>query len=200
MDESLSMAPQSDARWSSPGPIALNSERIRARYGNCTVRVLDQHDGLRRTALYSEGADGNTCRTFAVVRFAAEIPAPLSSAHARIVAGDSIGVSLTDQGLPIVRRTLDVQTLELDAGAAALLRLMRIHDPTHVAVHIYRLELEVDEDRLPYATIAEAHHPGYLDESALRNEFQPDLQTASDTAARDDMLALVGSFEPPAQP
>ncbi len=191
------MASDTESRWSSSGSgtMLLNSERIRKRYGSCSIRVLDQHDGLRRTGLFSSEDGQETCRTFATVRFATEIPEELEATHATITAGASIGFSLAASNLPIIRRTLGIRTVRLDHPADSWIELMRIDLPATLAAHVYQLDLARGSTAAPYATIAELHHPVYLTEAALRAAYTIDSESRGTSAICDDMIALARQFE-----
>ena len=190
MDHPISIAARISPGWDGLGTPSLNSERIRARYGDCRIRVLDQADGVRRSALFSSTNGLETCRTQATVRFASVIPAELTAAHTAITAGASLGMALATSDLSIVRRTLGICTQELGSGLSAVTRSMRIDLPARLAVHIYQLDVAPAAGPLPYATIAEIHHPSYLDEADLHDAFTIDAAEPRRSAICDEMIAL----------
>lgn len=149
-------------------PPLLNSERIAARYGSYAITVLYQDDGERVSSLESRHADGNIARTLAVVQFADALPADLRPLHARVLAGESIGATFKAAGWSIEKPLLCLDEIRLPDSAAT--RRMRIGLPANVALHAYRFVLTRHrQPPVPYAVIAEVHHPDYLALADLRS-------------------------------
>lgn len=145
----------------------LNSERIAARYGSYAITVLYQDDSERVSSLESRHADGNIARTLAVVQFAETLPAELRPLHARVLAGESIGATFKAAGWSIDKPLLCLDEIQLPDSEAA--RRMRIGLPATVALHAYRFVLtRHPQPPVPYAVIAEVHHPDYLALGDLR--------------------------------
>ena len=171
-----------------PAP-ALNSDRIRQRFGSYGVKVLRQDQQLRVSNLYSIHGERSICRTFAVVRFAQPTPTKLSAEHAAIVAGGSVGEVLRQHGWQVEKRRLQLATLEAVPQSEAG-RLMGLTDPTTLATDVYQLTVRRGSLVLTYAVIAEIHHPDYLDTTTLER-----MAVARATDGKgDDMLRLAGQF------
>ncbi len=169
---------------------ALNSDRIRQRFGSYGVKVLRQDEQLRVSNLHSTHAGQAICRTFAVVRFAQPIPAELSKAHAAIGAGGSIGEVLRQQGWQIKKQRLQVTTLNAMPGSEAG-RLMGLTEATALATDVYQLSAQRGARTLNFATIAEIHHPDYLDATLLDAMVVP---SRSDVDSAGAMLRLAEQF------
>jgi hypothetical protein len=137
----------------------LNSARIASVFGNYGVEVLEQDDQVRVSNLFSSAAEGPTCRTFAVVRYASPTDVAVGPEHAAIVAGGSIGAVFAARGW-VVRKT----HLSYAARPATpkLASLMRIAPGTPLAEHVYVLDVVKDGRAIAYAALVEIHHPDYL--------------------------------------
>jgi hypothetical protein len=167
----------------------LNSERIEERYGSYGVEVLESDRTTRVSNLYSEHAEQRICRTFAVVRFPANIPSSLAAEHAAILSGGSIGATFAARGWTVVKVHQYVGEIATTPRLAALMGGI---DAARLAVHVYGLEVVKDGVRLEYATIAEVHHPDYLDLVDIQEIYGSGalLPTRPD-AATGALLALV---------
>jgi len=170
-------------------PPALNSDRIRQRFGSYGVKILRQDQQLRVSNLYSVHGERSICRTFAVVRFAQPTAAELGAEHAAIVAGGSVGEVLRQHGWQVEKRRLQLTTLAAAPQSEAS-RLMGLTEPTTLAVDVYRLNVRRGKLVLPYAVIAEIHHPDYLDTMTLEAMA---VARGGDGNA-DEMLRLAGQF------
>ncbi len=146
----------------------LNSERIEQRFGSYGIEVLSQADSVRAASLYSLEHDEPVTRTFAVTRLPDSVDAQLDEAHERILAGASIGATLAEAGWKVDRRHLWIGEVPATTGIA---RLMHIDAPSRLAIHIFDLEISRTSERLRYATIAEIHHPDYLDQDGVIDLF-----------------------------
>ena len=151
--------------------VILNSERIEQRFGSYGIDVLASEAGLRRSSLFSYDRGQTTCRTYAVVQFAAEADARCNDAHSRVLAGNSIGETFKEDGWNIRKNTLHIGTVRLPDAATEVGTLMRLDGAHDLAVHIYQLVLVRDVNEVEYATILEAHHPEYLTEQDLHGIF-----------------------------
>ncbi len=152
----------------------LNSDRIEQRFGSYGIDVLQQDDRVRRSSLYSVDDGVRTCRTYAVVSYHEPLAIELASAHAAIVAGDSIGATLRVAGWEIGKETLYVGTVRLPDPSHGVARLMRLDGAATLGLHAYRLRLDKDQQTVWYATIIEAHHPDYLTETDLIRLYADD--------------------------
>jgi hypothetical protein len=151
----------------------LNSERIRQRFGSYGIEVLQQDDRLRVSNLYSLETGARITRTLAVVLFPETIPAPLRAEHDAIKSGQSIGEELKKNGWTVQKQILYVGELAAASEFAGVYAAMGEITAVDLAVHIYQLSVSKDGNRYPYATIAEIHHPEYLDLIELRAIYGP---------------------------
>ena len=168
----------------------LNSERIEQRFGSFGIEVLPTADELRHSSLYSEQAGARTTRTYAVVQLPARPDPAYAGIHERILGGASIGATFKASGWSVRKETLYVDRFEVTAADHPVLQLMRLDAPARIAVHVYRLDVGRNGRRLPYASIAELHHPEYLDVATLQalyplSKVAPDARdSAADYARR----------------
>ena len=70
-------------------------------------------------------------------------------------------------------------------------RLMRLKHGAALAVHVYRMTLEKNDQSIQYATIIEAHHPDYLTEAALRDLYAIDKEQQFSSANLAPLLAMI---------
>ena len=159
-------------------PEHLNSERIKAKFGSYGVDVVDFTNGIRRSSLYScaqGSADAKrTCRTFAVVK-AENVPDGLADVeHDLVMRGGSTGAVFKTHGWRIYKETMYTGTLSVPPGITTIPVLMRIDQETPLAMHVYRLLLNRNEQTLRYATIVEVHHPDYLTLDELERTYVVD--------------------------
>lgn len=137
----------------------LNSERIESRFGSYGVEVLESGPRLRVSNLFSGSGRTRVCRTFAVVRYPAEIDPRLARAHQTILDGGSIGAVLAARGWRVDKTHLHYGELDSTPRSRQLMGGLA-RGP--LAVHVYVLTAVRDDVRIPYATLAEVHHPEYL--------------------------------------
>lgn len=173
--------------------VILNSERIEKRFGGYGIDVLASEAGLRRSSLFSLDGDTATCRTYALVEFVERPDDQYDDAHARILAGDSIGATFKESGWDIQKHTLYIGTIRLPDRSTEIGESMRLTGAHDLAVHVYQLVLVRDETALEYATILEAHHPEYLTVKELRNLFEDATGSALPPAELERLAALVFS-------
>lgn len=151
----------------------LNSERIKNRFGNYGVEIIEQDEETRRTGLYSTSDGLRTCRTYAVVTFAGGDTFDISDVHQKVIDGASIGSTLKSDGWEIRKETIYVGEVALPGMHHPIGELMQLQSSTDLAVHAYHLHIEKDSTSLHYATIVETHHPEYLGESELLELYPP---------------------------
>lgn len=166
-----------------PAPVAapaplLNSERIEARFGSYGIEVLASGGRTRVSSLYSTHGERRVCRTFAVVLFPEVVDDRLASVHAEVLAGGSIGATLQAAGWSVEKEHLFLGTLPREDRLAAVYARMDIA-PAALAVDVYRLTASRSRVAIAYATIAEAHHPDYLDLGRLRAIYDPARKLAA---------------------
>ena len=173
----------------------LNSERIEARFGSYSVRVLYQDSHWRISSLESAGAGGPITRTLAIVQFAESMAAELREAHRQIVSGTSIGTTFRDSGWTISKPAVYIGTFELTAKEAAVASLMTIRLPATVALHVYDFEVSVGGRQFHYARVAELHHPQYLAERDLFDLYGGPLTTQFDQDVLPTLYAVLHEKE-----
>jgi len=172
-------------------PESLNSERIEQRFGSYGIDLLEYAAGVRRSSLYSLAGTSKICRTYAVVRFQDELAPSVATAHADVMAGQSIGATFKSGGWEISKTTLYVGELSLDSAGRPIGRLMHLDGPAELAMHAYRLQLERDSLAIDYATIVEIHHPDYLSPAELRSLYGDSIHTRMHDPAVLDLRSLV---------
>lgn len=168
----------------------LNSERIAERFGSYGIEVISSAPGLRRSNLYSSENKVRTCRTYAVVRFVDEPDAIIDDEHAQILAGKSIGAIFKASGWTILKETLHVGTATLDDAAHPVATMMRLSRKSDVAMHVYRLLLEKQQQAIDYATLIELHHPDYLSLDDLLSLYPVDARTSLPPQQVEEMKSL----------
>jgi len=149
----------------------LNSERIGERFGSCGIEVLQHGPTVRRSSLYSLDGEVRICRSYAVVQFLEHESAEVADAHAKILAGDSIGATFKGAGWQIRKQTRYVGSTKLPQTGHPVAELMHLAGDESLALHAYRLVLEKTARSLQYATIVEMHHPDYLAENELQKLY-----------------------------
>ena len=163
----------------------LNSERIERRFGSYGVQVLRTEGVLRISNLYSETDGQRTGRTFAVVAYPDAVDPALAGPHAEIEGGGSIGAVFTRSGWTVTKRHLWFGELAATGMTAAL---MRIAAGMPLATHVYVLEVTKGDGVFDYATLAEVHHPDYLQLAELRRIYGPSSAARADEALVRRML------------
>jgi hypothetical protein len=86
----------------------------------------------------------------------------------------------------VERRHLWIGEVPATTGIAAM---MDIDSSSRLGVHVFDLEVSRRTERLRYATIAEVHHPDYLDQAGIEELFGRIEGTSGQQAAT--MLSLV---------
>ena len=140
----------------------MNSEQIESRFGSYRVKVLLQDTNSRLASLCSAHDGNDICRTLAVTRFVTPVPDSLVDADKLIREGHSIGSTLKQAGLTISRDVVAEGTATCGEGFAELAGgQIGINELLHIRV--YRLLAgPSDTAMVPYASIAEAHHPEHI--------------------------------------
>jgi hypothetical protein len=160
-------------------PLPLNSERIEQRFGSYGIDVLSSDARLRVSELYSLAGDHKVCRTFAVVLYPGQVDPRFADEHAAILAGGSIGAVFKQHGWNVEKRNLYFGTL---APTERIAELMDDDSGRRLAVHVYGLYVGKGETSLPYATIAEVHHPDYLTLARVREIYGEPAAVPAETA------------------
>jgi hypothetical protein len=172
-----------------PAPL-LNSERIAQRFGSYGIEVLESDGVVRVSNLYSLEGDQKICRTFAVVRYPAEIDPLFATEHDLILGGQSIGAVFVQNGWTVNKSHRYFGEV---SAAPAVAELMGGVQAPRLAIHIYVLEVVKGDAAFEYAAIAEVHHPDYLTLSELQatNGDGQDVQPNEDDLV-GQMLELTG--------
>jgi hypothetical protein len=165
----------------------LNSERIEQRFGSYGIEVLASDAELRVSNLYSTEPDGWICRTFAVVRYPAEVAPAFAAEHAEILAGGSIGAVFAARGWSVERRHRWLGEVPATERVRALMGGIA---PTPLAIHVFELIVTRDQRSFRYALIAEVHHPDHLGLGELREIFGAAFAGTGDGDTAAAMLAV----------
>ena len=183
----------------SAGQPTLTSDRIESRFGSYGIEVLDSSPAERRASLYSVHDGKRICRTYAIVIWQQQPLADagtdpsLLAAHARILAGASLGDTLRSAGWTLVKRSRYVGSLPAITPAPDWLELMSIDQSTGLAVHVYDVSIKKSLEVIEYARILEVHHPDFLDLGALRSLYVVQPGDALDSGSRAELLAMLAS-------
>ena len=172
-------------------PELLNSDRIEKQFGNYQIVVLGRDAGVRRSSLNSVADGVSTCRTYAVVQFADAGVAEIEESHQDVLAGQSIGTTFRESGWNIRKDTLHIGTMAMTDARHPIARLMQLQNGADLAVHVYRMTLEKNDQSIQYATIIEAHHPDYLNEAALLELYKIDIEKQFSSANLAHLLAMI---------
>lgn len=138
-----------------------NSDRIKIKYGNYNIDIIENDIKIRVSKLYSTQDGLRTNRTLAVVSYPDVIDAAFAEEHAAIVNGQSIGVVFEQNGWTIDKHHQYLGEIEVPVQFAG-------NDPlfgtatNHPAIHVYSLLVSKNTNRFNYALIAEIHHPEFL--------------------------------------
>ncbi|MCG8454813.1 MAG: hypothetical protein MI919_00920 [Holophagales bacterium] len=178
--------------------LLLNSERIEATFGSYGVEILHATDRLRVSSLYSLEDGRRVTRTFAVVRFPGSVDPRVAETHREIVDGGSIGATLRAHGWRVSKQHLHLGEIEPMDDLKGVYALMEV-ETTPLAVDLYRLTATRNGVVVDYATLAELHHPDYLDVEALRAVYDPDRTRIVDSTSADvaSMIRAAAEVWPP---
>ncbi len=157
---------------SAPRP-TLNSDLILQKFGSYGVQVLSQSGSVRVSNLFSGQASDSVTRTFAVVKFDEQLPQALQAPHQKILAGGSLGATLSDHGWKLAKRTLQHSAT---MATPRLARMMNIAVGTPLATHVYALSVKADNVNVHYALIAEIHHPAHLTDVESKQRFPTETE------------------------
>lgn len=175
-------------------PDLANSDRIRLKFGNYGIEVIESGLRIRVSNLYSKKAGVKTNRTFAVVMYPAVIEPVYTEEHDAIVNGQSIGIVFKERGWLIDKRHQYIGELEPLADFSCVHSVFGDIGPVKPVIHVYSLFIKKDNAVFHYASIAEVHHPDYLDLEELMsiygNEFNGTLAKDQDTI---DFVKIVKS-------
>jgi hypothetical protein len=169
-----------------------NSDRIRLKFGNYGIEIIENDLRIRVSNLFSTDAGVKTNRTFAVVMYPAVIEPAFRKEHEAIINGQSIGIVFKENGWLIDKRHQYIGELETLSDLSAVQAVFGDIGEIRPVIHVYSLLIKKNSDQFHYASIAEVHHPDYLGLEELKaiygKEFDGDLEKDQDTI---DFLKIV---------
>jgi len=171
-----------------------NSDRIRLKFGNYGIGIVENGLRIRVSNLYSTEDGVKTNRTFAVVMLPEIIEPAFCKEHDAIINGQSIGIVFKANGWQIEKRHQYIGELDVGPDFSAVHSVFGDIGETRPVIHVYSLLIKKDNVQYPYASIAEVHHPDYLGLEDLRAIFGKDFD---DSRVKDrdaaDFLKIVES-------
>ena len=155
-----------------------NSDRIRLKFGNYGIDIVENGLRIRVSNLFSTTAGEKTNRTFAVVMYPAVIEPEFRNEHEAIIDGQSIGIVFKENGWLIDKRHQFIGELEALSDYTAVHSLFGDIGEVHPVIHVYSLIIKKGDAEFHYASIAEVHHPEYLDLDELKAICGSDVESA----------------------
>ena len=149
-----------------------NSDRIRLKFGNYDIEIIENELRIRVSNLYSTSDGVKTNRTFAVVMYPAVIDPAFRKEHEAIIDGQSIGIVFKEHGWQIDKRHQYIGELDTLAGVYDADSVFGDIGKAQPVIHVYSLIVRKDKDEFHYASIAEVHHPEYLELEELKSIFE----------------------------
>jgi len=169
-----------------------NSDRIRLKFGNYGIEVVENDPRIRVSKLFSSSASVKTNRTFAVVMYPALIEPAFRNEHEAIINGQSIGIVFKESGWQIEKRHQYIGELEPLSDISGVHSVFGDIGEIQPVIHVYSLIVKKDNAQFHYASIAEVHHPDYLELEELKaicgGELDGTLTNDQDTI---DFLKIV---------
>ena len=154
---------QGKAPLAGNGTVGLgNSERIRLKFGNYGIEVLESGQGIRVSNLYSTHSGVRTNRTFAVVAYPDVIEPEFRKEHDAIIDGQSIGNVFRNNGWAVDKRHQYFGEIEFSSANPVAEAVFGDIGGIKPVIHVYSFFVRKNESEFRYATIAEVHHPDYL--------------------------------------
>ena len=149
----------------------LNSERIRRDFGSYGIEIIEQDANRRVSNLYSFEHDHKVTRTLAVVFYPESLAPGILVEHQEILSGGSIGEVFKSQDWKIEKTNRYFGEVPPSDDFEGVYTAMGGIKASKLAIHIYRLSVTKNQQQWAYATIAEVHHPEYLNLSYLRDVY-----------------------------
>ena len=170
----------------------VNSERIRLKFGSYGIEVLESGQGIRVSNLYSIDEGIRTNRTFAVVAYPDIIEPEFSKEHDAILKGESIGIVFRNNGWTVDKRHQYFGKVEVPSEYSGVDAVFGDIGRAQPVIHVYSLFVKKDNSEFRYASIAEVHHPGYLELEDLNAIYGNDLDGARENNEDvNDFLEIV---------
>lgn len=148
-----------------------NSDRIRIKFGSYGIEVIENGKRIRVSELYSVKDGIRTNRTFAVVSYPAIIAPEFTKEHEEITNGKSIGIVFKNHKWEINKRNLHFGMVELSPEKKGKETVFGDIGTRLPVVHVYALIVKKDNAEFHYASIAEVHHPDYLELTDLQEIY-----------------------------
>ncbi|WP_271784717.1 hypothetical protein [Aquimarina algiphila] len=149
-------------------PKLLNSERIKIKFGNYNVKVLNQNSKLRISNLYSLHDGKKITRTLAIVKFTETIDSTFIKEHLKILSGQSIGETFKKNQWRIEKKSLYFGEILPQTDFTETYKIMGNINHSKLAIYIYEFNITKDNNSHQYAIISEIYHPEYLTFDNLR--------------------------------
>lgn len=154
-----------------------NSERIRHKFGSYGIEILENSPGLRVSSLYSTHDGVKINRTFAVVAYPDSIEPAFRKEHEAIINGESIGIVFKQNGWMIEKHHQYFGEIDTPAGYFNTSSSPGGVVKNRSAIHVYSLVVKKDGSEFQYASIAETHHPDFLQLEDLANIYGPEFDS-----------------------
>lgn len=171
-----------------------NSDRIRLKFGNYGIEIVENGLRIRVSNLYSMTDGIKTNRTFAVVMYPEVIEPAFDKEHEAIIKGQSIGIVFKENGWQIEKHHQYIGELDIGSDYSAVHSVFGDIGAVRPVIHVYSLLIKKNNVQFHYASIAEVHHPDYLVLEDLQaifgSEFDGSLEKDQDTI---DFLKIVAS-------
>jgi len=171
-----------------------NSDRIRLKFGSYGIEVVENDPMIRVSKLFSSSAGVKTNRTFAVVMYPSAIEPAFRNEHEAIISGQSIGIVFKENGWQIEKRHQYIGELDFLSDTSGVHSVFGDIGEIQPVIHVYSLIVLKNNAQFHYASIAEVHHPDYLELEELKTicggEFDGTQANDQDTI---DFLKIVVS-------
>lgn len=171
-----------------------NSERIRLRFGSYGIDVIVNSPAIRVSGLYSTHDHININRTIAVVAFQDIDEQAFRMEHDAITNGQSIGIVFKENGWVIDKRHQFFGTIATPRHYFSESMPAEAFDKVQSAIHVYSLLVKKAGAEFQYASIAEVHHPDFLQLNDLAAIYGSKFESHREkTPQIAEFLDIVGS-------
>ena len=171
-----------------------NSERIRTKFGSYGIDIIENSPDIRVSSLYSLHDGSRVSRTFAVVAYPEVIEPAFQKEHEAIINGESIGILFKDNGWTIGKHHQYFGEIETPPGYFIASPDAGDDATTRSAIHVYFLMVKKGDSEFQYASIAEVHHPEFLNLQDLALIYGAEFETHLEKKDRvGDFLDVIES-------